>query len=75
MLICLHVSSALLVGFFSDRILYLRHFCMCVATRTAERTVASGKEWHKTCFSCAQCGKILQPGKHSEVFCLLLNTS
>ena len=38
-----------------------------LCTCTAERTVASGKEWHKHCFTCTQCGKILHPGKHSEV--------
>lgn len=32
----------------------------------AERTVASGKEWHRRCFTCTQCGKILHPGRHSE---------
>jgi len=32
----------------------------------AERIIASGKEFHKSCFTCIECGKVLSPGKHSE---------
>jgi len=56
------------IGYYLAEQQVLKQLCVCAETLyTAERTVASGREWHKLCFACTNCGKILHPGKHSEV--------
>ncbi|XP_041363119.1 cysteine-rich protein 1-like [Gigantopelta aegis] len=32
----------------------------------AERYTSNGKDYHRACLKCAECGKTLERGKHSE---------
>ncbi|XP_074648396.1 ras association domain-containing protein 2-like [Tubulanus polymorphus] len=32
----------------------------------AERKTSLGKEWHRQCLRCEECGKVLNPGQHAE---------
>jgi len=34
----------------------------------AERKTSLGRDWHPTCLTCCECGKILHPGQHAEHF-------
>ena len=47
------------------------YVCMCVCLSVAaERKTSLGYDWHPQCLKCEMCEKTLQPGRHSEVWCV-----
>ena len=35
---------------------------------SAERRKSMGFDWHRQCLKCEECGKVLNPGQHAEVY-------
>ena len=39
----------------------------CLFLIAAERYTSNGKDYHRACLKCSECGKTLERGKHAEV--------
>ena len=39
----------------------------------AERRQSIGFDWHRECLKCQECGKVLNPGQHAEVYTVIVH--